>query len=79
MFFMKSHGILNKNYRKFQKKIFFDFFSNFKNLIWATYCAFGNTPDLLQMEKTQTVHLAKKNWNFIQGLIGKISQMCFGC
>ena len=62
-----------------KKKFFFDFFSNFKNLIWATYCAFGDTPDLLQMEKTQTVHLAKKNWNFIQGLIGKISQMCFGC
>ena len=61
MFFMKSHCILNKKYRKFQKKNFLDFFSNFKNLIWATYSAFGNTPDLLQMEKDARVHLAKKN------------------
>ena len=77
MIFMKSHDILNKNYQKFQKKKFQEFFQIFKAWFeWLiTPVPTPHTPQ--KMENFAIVHLAKENKKSIQGFIGKIGKMCF--
>ena len=77
MIFMKSHDILNKNYQKFQKKKFQEFFQIFKAWFeWLiTPVPTPHTPQ--KMGNFAKVHLAKKNWKSIQGFIVKIGETCF--